>query len=207
VEGDVKRLARRTQEGVVLFIALIILVAMSLAGIALLRGVDTGTVIAGNLAFRQNTMFVGDMGVEAARAWLQANAGGLNNDLPGNAYYATWGETTDLLGNDTDPLTNPYDWNGAVTLAAAPFTPPSGYTIRYVIHRLCEVAGDPSTDPAVAAKCMRSSGAGGSTSTGSKGAAGYGNYALSSPVASVYRITVQVDGPRNARSYIQATVF
>ena len=202
-----KRLARRTQEGVVLFIALIILVAMSLAGIALLRGVDTGTVIAGNLAFRQNTMFVGDMGVEAARVWLQANAGGLSNDLPGNAYYATWGENTDLLGNDTDPTTNPYNWNGAVNVAAAPFTPPSGYTVRYVIHRLCEVTGDPNTDPAVAAKCMRSSGTGGSTSTGSKGAAGYGNYALSSPVASVYRITVQVSGPRSTLSYIQATVF
>lgn len=202
-----KRLARRTQEGVVLFIALIILVAMSLAGIALLRGVDTGTVIAGNLAFRQNTMFVGDMGVEAARVWLQANTGALSNDLPGNAYYATWGENTDLLGNDTDPTTNPYDWNGAVNVAAAPFTPPSGYTVRYVIHRLCEVTGDPNTDPAVAAKCMRSSGTGGSTSTGSKGAAGYGNYALSSPVASVYRITVQVSGPRSTLSYIQATVF
>ena len=202
-----KRLARRTQEGVVLFIALIILVAMSLAGVALLRGVDTGTVIAGNLAFRQNTMFVGDLGVEAARAWLQANAGGLNNNLAGNAYSATWGANTVLLGNDTDPTTTPYDWNAAVKVTAAPFTPPSGYTIRYVIHRLCEVTGDPSTDPAVAAKCMRSSGAGGSTSTGSKGAAGYGSYALSSPVAAIYRITVQVDGPRNARSYIQATVY
>ncbi len=198
----------RAQQGVVLFIALIILVAMSLAGIALLRGVDTGTLIAGNLAFRQNTMFVGDMGVEAGRSWLQSNAGSLNNDQAGSAYYATWKEDTDLLGNDTDPATDPFDWDADSTLVtAAPFAPPSGYAIRYVIHRMCETTGDPSTDPAVAAKCMRSSGTGGSTSTGSKGAAGYGSYALSSPVASIYRITVQVTGPRNARSYIQATVF
>jgi hypothetical protein len=202
-----KRFARRSQEGVVLFIALIILVAMSLAGIALLRGVDTGTVIAGNIAFRQGTMFVGDIGVEAARAWMQSNAGALTADDPVNAYYATWAEDTDLLGNDTDATTNPFDWNNAKKVTAAPFTPPSGYEVRYVIHRLCEVAGDPSTDPAIAQRCMRAAAAGGSTSTGSKGAAAYGSYALSAPVVSVYRITVQVKGPRNAQSYIQATVF
>lgn len=198
----------QAQRGVVLFIALIILVAMSLAGIALMRGVDTGTVVAGNLAFRQNTMFVGDLGVEAARSWLQANAGSLNNNQTGSGYYATWGASTDLLGNDIDPTTTPFDWTASsVSVTAAPFAPPSGYVVRYVIHRLCETTGDPSTDPNVAASCMKSTAAGGSTSTGSKGAAGYGNYALSTPVAAVYRITVQVTGPRNARSYIQATVF
>ena len=203
-----KRIARRSQEGVVLFIALIILVAMSLAGIALLRGVDTGTVIAGNIAFRQNAMFVGDIGVEAARAWMQSNVGALTADNAANAYYATWADDTDLLGNDTDPTTNSFDWdNRSKKVTTAPFTPPSGYEVRYVIHRLCEVAGDPSTDPAIAAKCMRSSSSGGSTSSGSKGAANYGSYALSAPVAAVYRITVQVRGPRNTQSYVQATVF
>lgn len=203
------RVAMRAQKGVVLFIALIILVAMSLAGIALLRGVDTGTVIAGNLAFRQNTMFVGDNGVEAARVWLQSNAGAtLYSNQAASGYYATWGATTDLLGNDTDPTTTPFDWVASgINVTAPPFAPPSGYTVRYVIHRLCEVTGDPSTDPAVAAKCTKSTGAGGSTSTGSKGAAAYGSYALSTPVSSIYRITVQVTGPRNARSYVQATVF
>lgn len=203
-----RRAAMRAQQGVVLFIALIILVAMSLAGIALLRGVDTGTVIAGNLAFRQNTMFVGDMGVEAGRAWLQSNAGAtLDNDQAGSAYYATWGASTDLLGNDTDPTTTPFNWDtSSVEVTAGPFAPPSGYRLRYVIHRLCETTGDP-TDAGVATKCTRSTGAGGSTSTGSKGAANYGIYALSTPVAAIYRITVQVTGPRNALSYVQATVF
>ena len=40
---------RRTQSGVVLFIALIVLVAMTLAGIAIMRSVDTGNQIAGNV--------------------------------------------------------------------------------------------------------------------------------------------------------------
>lgn len=193
----------RAQRGVVLFIALIILVAMSLAGIALMRGVDTGTIIAGNLAFRQNTTFVGDLGVEAARAWLKSTATATlnsNQTVGGvSAYYADWLTNTDVLGS--------FDWNAnSVSVTMAPFTPPAGYTVRYVIHRLCETAGDP-TDPGVAATCMKSTSAVGGTSTSSKGAAGYGGYALSAPIAAMYRITVQVTGPRNARSYVQTTLF
>lgn len=51
---------RRAQQGVVLFVALIILVAMTLAGIALMRSVDTNVLIAGNLAFRQGATMAGD---------------------------------------------------------------------------------------------------------------------------------------------------
>ena len=52
----------RKQRGVVLLIALIILVAMTLAGIGMMRSVDTGSVIAGNLAFQQATMQANDQG-------------------------------------------------------------------------------------------------------------------------------------------------
>ena len=57
-------MSMRREQGVVLFIALIVLVAMSLAGIALMRSVDTGILIAGNLGFRQNATHVGDLGIE-----------------------------------------------------------------------------------------------------------------------------------------------
>ena len=204
------RTPARRQQGVVLFISLIILVAMTLAGIALMRSVDTGTIIAGNLAFRQNTTYVGDIGVEAARAWLTlpaTTAALLQNDATGNGYYATWGVTTDLLGNDTDPLTAPYDWSAAgtsINVTAAPFTPPNGYAVRYVIHRLCATVGDPSLGSAT---CVKAAATAASGTTGTQGAASYGSYALGSPVAAVYRVTVQVTGPRNSRSYIQSVVF
>lgn len=55
----------RSQRGVVLVIALIILVAMTLAGIGMMRSVDTGSVIAGNMAFRQATMNASDAGTNA----------------------------------------------------------------------------------------------------------------------------------------------
>ena len=200
----------RRQQGVVLFISLIILVAMTLAGIALMRSVDTGTIIAGNLAFRQNTTYVGDIGVEAARAWLTLPATTptmLQSDPTASGYYATWGATTDLLGNDSDPLTNPYNWASggtSINVTAAPYTPPAGYTVRYVIHRLCATVGDPALGSAT---CVKAAASSASTSTGTQGAATYGSYALGSPVSAVYRITVQVTGPRNSRSYIQSVVF
>ena len=188
----------RAQRGVVLFIALIILVAMSLAGIALMRGVDTGTVIAGNLAFRQSTTFVGDIGVEAARAWLRT-AANLNATSTADSYCASWNEGFNLLAN--------FDGSCAGTskdVTAAPYTPPSGYTVKYVIHRLCTQALPPD-DPNNS--CVKSFGTATATTGGTKGAAAYGTYALSSPVAAVYRVTVQVTGPRNARSYVQSVVF
>jgi Tfp pilus assembly protein PilX len=57
---------------VVLLIALIILVAMTLAGIGMMRSVDTGTLIAGNIAFRQATMNAGDAGTSAGFETLVA---------------------------------------------------------------------------------------------------------------------------------------
>ncbi len=195
-----RRTLRRAQEGVVLFIALIVLVAMSLAGVALLRGVDTGTIIAGNLAFRQTSMHVGDLGVEAARAWLIGQpVENLKNDMTGNAYFSTW-QDVDFFGND--PVKADYDWTAAAQVAAAPFTPPTGYAVRYVVHRLCESSGQ-VTDTG----CVKVSGAAGTAASGTKGAAAYGTYAISVPTSAMYRVTVRVTGPRNAQSYVQATLY
>lgn len=51
------------QRGVVLLIALIVLVAMTLAGIGMMRSIDTTTLIAGNVAFKQTTIQAGDRGI------------------------------------------------------------------------------------------------------------------------------------------------
>ncbi|MGQ0545945.1 MAG: pilus assembly PilX family protein [Betaproteobacteria bacterium] len=199
-----RRALRRAQEGVVLFIALIVLVAMSLAGVALLRGVDTGTIIAGNLAFRQTSMHVGDLGVEAARAWLLAQPStDLQTDKAGSSYFATWQANLDLLGND--PSKPDYDWSSSVPIpAGSTYEPPSGYTVRYVLHRLCENSGDPTGS---SANCVKVGGAAGTAASGTKGAAAYGTYAISVPTAAMYRITVRITGPRNSQSYVQATVY
>jgi len=191
---------RRAQQGVVLFVALIILVAMTLAGIALMRSVDTNVLIAGNLAFRQaNTMYA-DTGLEAARAWLTANTASLNNNQPAGAlhYWANYQEGLNFLGNAVAPAVN-YDWTQAATVAA----PDPAYTIAYVIHRLCGGTGAPSD---ASAKCMQASAGGGSGSSGlgTKGVVTYGVQALPGVSTIFYRVTIRVSGPRNTLSYVQA---
>jgi len=197
---------RRRQQGVILFIALIVLVAMSLTGIALMRSVDTNVLIAGNLAFRQGTTLAGDGGVEEARSWLAANTGQLNSDQPaGTTYYwANWQSAIDLIGSD--PALPDYDWAQSRTVPAAFGTDAATYTVQYVIHRLCAAAGDPNS---AAANCVKASGGGagaGAASGGSKGTATYGSQALPGVSSVYYRITVRITGPRNTLSFIQAVV-
>ncbi|MDP2792890.1 MAG: hypothetical protein Q8O25_02225 [Sulfurisoma sp.] len=60
----------RRQEGIVLFIALIALVVLSLAGIGFMRSVDTASVLAGNLAFNRASVAISDSGMEEARVQL-----------------------------------------------------------------------------------------------------------------------------------------
>ena len=71
----------RSQRGVVLLIALIMLVAMTLAAIGMMRSVDTGTVIAGNMAFKQATLSATDVGTNSGFSALMsvANSANINN--------------------------------------------------------------------------------------------------------------------------------
>ena len=188
--------ARRAQRGAVLFIALIVLVAMSLAGLGLMRGVDTGTLSASNPAFKQSATAAGDLGIEAGRGWLMSNGGPpLYVDIPASAYYSTFQTNVDLVGGDTTKT--PFDWS----TAASAGTDAAGNQVSYVIQRLCELPGDPAS-----VNCIRAAGAS-STSSGTKGAASYGGYAISAPTGAFYRITVRVTGPRNTVSFVQATVY
>ena len=102
-------IARARQKGAVLFIALIVLVAMSLAGIALIRSVDTTNLIAGNLAFKQGATLGGDWGAEQARTWLQGQAPDiLYNSVPGR-YSAAMQSGLDFTS--TDPSAPDFDWD------------------------------------------------------------------------------------------------
>jgi type IV pilus assembly protein PilX len=77
------------QQGVVLFIALIVLVAMSLAGVAMVRSVDTSLGIAGNLAFKQSAIQGGDVGVREAYTWLSGKSSDvLKNSDAANGYFS-----------------------------------------------------------------------------------------------------------------------
>jgi len=178
----------------VLFIALIVLVAMSLAGVALIRGVDTANLIAGNLAFKQTATYGGDWGAEQARTWLSGQvATDLYNDVPGR-YFASMQTGLDFTA--TDPARPDFDWTNNSFDAGAD---PAGNQVNYVVHRMCDLAGNPST-----VNCVRTSTGG--TIGGTQGGATYGSAALPSTSQIYYRITARITGPRNTVSYVQVMV-
>ncbi|MDD2928599.1 MAG: hypothetical protein PHY50_02110 [Sideroxydans sp.] len=152
------------QRGVVLFFALVALVAMSLAAVALIRSVDTSTIIAGNLAFKQSATNSGDGGLEAAFTWL-ATVQAANSSLivlndathPFNltclAVRAAGTLSTDDPGcpaiipgyhSSIDPsldLTDDATWDDVNSVSTTPDG--SGNTTRYIIQRACRNGNQP----------------------------------------------------------------
>jgi len=185
--------------GAVLFIALIVLVAMSLAGIAIMRSVDTATLIAGNIAFEQGAMQSGDNGIEQAYQWLLANRPTLWSSNPGQGYNS---------GYATPVWTTPATWTSAVTVG----TDAAGNTISYQIHRMCNCAdtlyNSTSAGCPQGNQCALDSPAGTGAppppTEGESFTVGRSGY-LQDPRV-YYRITVRTQGPRNTVSYIQSMV-
>ncbi|WP_141104097.1 pilus assembly PilX family protein [Noviherbaspirillum denitrificans] len=193
----------RCQRGVILIITLIALVAMTLASIALVRSVDTSTVIAGNLAFKQSATTSGDAGIEAAIAWMNANSGILEQDSPTNGYYATSQDNLDLTGNKTpDDTSDNLDWTSASAVKTL-VKDAVGNEVAFVIHRMCNDVG-----PLNGATCATEQSAQAGSSQGS--ARQMQTYQPGSwgSVANrgYYRITARIAGPRNNTSYVQAII-
>ncbi len=88
----------RRQRGLVLLITLIVLVAMMLAGIGMMRSIDTTTMIAGNVAFRESTLHAGDSGMNAAFSKLLTITSVLG-DRP--ALYYSDGDSTAYINPQT----------------------------------------------------------------------------------------------------------
>jgi len=119
--------------GAVLFIALIVLVAMTLVGIATMRSVDTASLVAGNIAFKQSTIGGADQGLQAAYAWLTTNAVGatLSSDNTGAGYFSS-------VPPVEPDWTQNSSWANAVTLNNGN-PDAAGNVVSYIIHRMCPV--------------------------------------------------------------------
>lgn len=192
------------QNGVALFVAMIVLVVMSIAGLALIRSVDTGVLIAGNLAFRQSATHGGDAGIEAARTWLLANTTSLASDSAANGYYANSQVSLDLTGNKTPTTTSDnVAWEGTGASSPRCLTANSvGNKVCYIIHRMCDASGT-ALD---AATCT--------TKTGTKGGSSLGaarqmlTYQQGAweemTMFGYYRVTVRIAGPRNNVAFVQS---
>lgn len=189
--------APRRQQGVVLMIALIMLVSMTLMGIALVRSVDTTNIIAGNLAFKQSATSSGDLGTEAAIAWLETNNTGttLHANIYAQGYAAQRSDPG--VGQTWDAF-----WTGAMVPAGQVVTlgaDGAGNTVSYAIQRLCNAPGDP-VNVGVDCAVPQTAGAGAGSSKGA------GVIALLFNSQIYYRITSRVVGPRNTVSYVQTVI-
>jgi Tfp pilus assembly protein PilX len=197
-----------TQRGVVLFFALITLVVMSLAAVALIRSVDTTTLIAGNLAFKQAATVSADTGVERAIDWMnQTQAANdtknvlndlthsFNNNSPAQGYYSGLSTAVNLTSDAT--------WIDASSQLVG--TDASGNTIRFIIQRMCGDANVALQDTT----CLFSEGkldnSGQHVRLPQEICRGSG-----CPVdgqSPQIRITARVTGPKNTISYVQAFVY
>ena len=198
---------RVRQSGVVLMIALIILVALTIGGIALVRSVDTTNLISGNLAFQQAATRSGEAGTEdAIRSVIEAKTFlSLQNDDLTNGYVAS----SPVAG-----LATPAEWN-AFWSTRLPATLPvtakacanrvcnlptdiAGNTVSYAIQRMCRASGDPGEQSTGCSVYSPSSSTEGT------------NYIPEPPLNRatqyLYRVTTRVTGPRNTVSYIQAII-
>ena len=176
-----RRLARR-QRGIVLYVAIIVLVAMTLAGLAMMRQIGVGTSIAGNVAFKENATSVADRGTEAGRAWIATHP--LDSDNKPVGYHSSWAASV-------DPST--FDWdNESLQLAL----PEAGNAVRVYIERLCLLPNTSAVAPTQV--CSDTPGPG-----GNKGGGSYPSVLPPTPPQPLFRVTTRVDGPRNTRSFTQ----
>ncbi len=128
-----------------LFVALIAMVILSLAGVALVRSVDSSTAVAGNIAFRQASIAPVNFAIEQAIDALfktKSIVDTTTNDLPHN-YFASLqaGEQPNAvpsLLSGTYGTMNPLYAGAGMPTSIDPVTK---LEVRKVIERVCSANG------------------------------------------------------------------
>ncbi|MBB5203311.1 hypothetical protein HNQ51_000604 [Inhella inkyongensis] len=217
------------QRGISLVFALLGLVTLTLGAVALLRAVDSGLLVLGNVSFKQETLAASSVGAESAINWLN-NQANLDNNIPASGYSATLlpaleggGPRSDLPANTPAVL---IDWDGNSCAASGlngrtvgacigqpvSVQPPAGtlpgMTIQYYITRMCASVG-----PVQGNNCLRPSSVVGVDDTDAieKGDKRYGKAnprpRTVPPQVAYYRIITRVTGVRGTVSYSETMVF
>lgn len=211
-QSRIKQVRMVRQRGLVLFFSLIALVVMSLAAVALIRSVDTSSLIAANLAFKRAATASSDSGTELATIWLTTvNNANIAKDVAGDPTHPF--NITNLAANpgyfsSADPalnLTAEATWNN--TNSAFLGTDSTGNTRSYIIQRMCRVANT----PLASADCLFSA----PTATPNpQDPPTYQSYCPKTVAncpkdgqSPIIRITVRTSGPKNTYSYVQTFVY
>lgn len=183
----------RRQRGVILIIALIVLVAMTLAAIGMTRSIDTVNLVAGNLGFKQSSLNAADKGIEAGFQWLISRAGtpALNDDAPGAGYFSSAADSDWYAASS---------WNNAAEVDAGA-TDAAGNRVWYYIHRMCtqpNTAYNGSNQQCALSMPSGAAGTGGSMAVDA--------IVFEGVPQSYYRITARAVGPKNTVSVVQSMV-
>jgi type IV pilus assembly protein PilX len=221
------------QSGIALIVALLALVAITLATIALVRSAGTGLEIAGNMAFRESATTAADVATDVAVSWLVKNAASnpavVNTSAAANGYYANWMSGCDFTGNRTptdnsdnvgwtgsggayctDPLHAGVPAGQAVNVSTGM---PAGYTASYIVTRMCFCDG-PSTgycpsSTTITNSCVGIASAGRFHETATydnRGLSGEESGRVAAGVSPYYRVVTRVAGPRNTVSFVETMV-
>lgn len=178
----------RIQQGVTLLVALVVLLVMTITGLALVRTSTLGAGVSGSLALKQAATSGADLGLETGLAKLEALSATGTSALDGNSvgYFAS-----------VDPKlpAKSLGWDSAPVAAASD---PLGNEVRYLIHRLCRSTGAIN---AAGQSCVMPQGEGCSGSSESVGSVS------SCTQRPMYRITAKVTGPRDTESYVQMSTY
>lgn len=209
---------RSREQGVSLLFALIALISLAFAALALVRSVDTGSMVVGNIGFKQDATTGGDLVANAALAWISTRTGGvtLDADDTNNGYFASSLDVLDPTGNGSIGNSRVLvDWN-ADDCAYAPsgsfancITPSAANAFgtnsgRWIITRLCRTAGSPSASTNSCSVPLTKV----STETGG-GEIKYGGGVRFTPASGgpFYRIIVRNVGARGTVSFTETIAY
>jgi type IV pilus assembly protein PilX len=188
-----RRQPRRKQRGAVLFVVLMVLSLLLLAGLGVMRSVDTSNVIAGNYSFQQAAVQASDRAVTDALNGLASIvvAGGGNANVA-NRYYQLRQTTLDSRGFPTAVNWSNVACANEIGQSISDCDASVGnYRVQYVIERLCSAQPTLSDVASLRANCEYEAA---------------GTATTAAAVALRYRILIRVRGPRSTEGWFEAVV-
>jgi len=210
--------SRRSQQGVTLVIALVLLVAMMLAGVAIFRSVDSSAYLAANLSFKRDLDNRASMGVQPVLDRMKTvdfvnywDSDSCTTDQGKSAaecqaLWKGWSYSPRLLAaeaNGVPTVLSDIAWKASdvtpsstfdtVFASSASVDSTSKTRSRYLIERMCTDDLKASEKNCILDGALEQ---GGSQPNDKPGAV---------PLP-MFRVTVRIEGPRHAVSYAQAIV-
>jgi type IV pilus assembly protein PilX len=178
---------KRHSRGIILLVSMVAVVALAFAGMALVRATATTAAIADNVNARQQAIFAASAALEHDVVALFEAAGiDTTHDDASHNYFASRQAGEDRRGVPALLLSA-----AAYPAAAGIVDAGDGFVVRHVIERLCLLPGAATVE-----NCTLSP----PSVEAASGAPPAGE-----PVRQpTYRVTLRVEGPRGAATFVQA---